>query len=150
MLIKNVRFSALALAIAMLFTVPAYAADAIYSNWLGRAIGGYDPVAYFTEGKPVEGSGDYTAKWKGADWRFASAANRDMFVAAPEKYAPKYGGYCAYAVAQNSTAKIDPTAWAIVNGKLYLNYSHDIQKTWIANRDAFIVAADKNWPSVLQ
>ena len=150
MLIKNVRFSALALAIAMLFTVPAYAADAIYSNWLGLAIGGYDPVAYFTEGKPVEGSGDYTAKWKGADWRFASAANRDMFVAAPEKYAPQYGGYCAYAVAQNSTAKIDPTAWAIVNGKLYLNYSHDIQKTWIANRDAFIVAADKNWPSVLQ
>ena len=150
MLIKNVRFSALALAIAMLFTVPAYAADAIYSNWLGRAIGGYDPVAYFTEGKPVEGSGDYTAKWKGADWRFASAANRDMFVAAPEKYAPQYGGYCAYAVAQNSTAKIDPTAWAIVNGKLYLNYSPDIQKTWIANRDAFIVAADKNWPSVLQ
>ena len=150
MLIKNVRFSALALAIAMLFTVPAYAADAIYSNWLGRAIGGYDPVAYFTEGKPVEGSGDYTAKWKGADWRFASAANRDMFVAAPEKYAPQYGGYCAYAVAQNSTAKIDPTAWAIVNGKLYLNYSPDIQKTWIANRDAFIVAAYKNWPSVLQ
>ena len=149
MLIKNVRFSALALAIAMLFTVPAYAADAIYSNWLGRAIGGYDPVAYFTEGKPVEGSGDYTAKWKGADWRFASAANRDMFVAAPEKYAPQYGGYCAYAVAQNSTAKIDPTAWAIVDGKLYLNYSHAIQKTWTADRAAYIAAADRNWPSVL-
>ena len=150
MMARNTYLTALALAVALFFTAPASAKEAIYSNWLGQAIGGYDPVAYFTEGKPVEGSGDYTAKWKGADWRFASAANRDMFVAAPEKYAPQYGGYCAYAVAQNSTAKIDPTAWAIVNGKLYLNYSHDIQKTWIANRDAFIVAADKNWPSVLQ
>jgi hypothetical protein len=68
----------------------------------------------------------------------------------PEKYAPKYGGYCAYAVSQNDTAKIDPTAWSIVEGKLYLNYSHDVQKTWLANRDAYIAAAEKNWPGVLQ
>jgi hypothetical protein len=150
MMARNTYLTALALAFALIFTVPASAKEAIYSNWLGRAIGGYDPVAYFTAGKPVEGSGDFTAKWKGADWRFASAANRDLFITMPEKYAPKYGGYCAYAVAQNSTAKIDPTAWAIVDGKLYLNYSHDIQKTWTANRAAFIAAADKNWPSVLQ
>ncbi|MDE0944464.1 MAG: YHS domain protein [Alphaproteobacteria bacterium] len=144
------RVFALAFMLAMLFTIPAFAADAIYSNWLGRAIAGYDPVAYFTTGKPVEGDGEITATWKGAEWRFASAANRDLFVATPEKYAPQYGGYCAYAVAQNSTAKIDPTAWAIVNGKLYLNYSHDIQKTWVADQAAFILTADKNWPSVLQ
>ena len=67
----------------------------------------------------------------------------------PEQYAPKYGGYCAYAVAQNSTAKIDPEAWKIVDGKLYLNYSKGIQKTWEGDQAAFIVAADKNWPGVL-
>ena len=112
MMARNTYLTALALAVALFFTAPASAKEAIYSNWLGQAIGGYDPVAYFTAGKPVEGNGDFTAKWKGADWRFATAANRDLFIAMPEKYAPKYGGYCAYAVAQNSTAKIDPTAWA--------------------------------------
>ncbi len=150
MMARNTYLTALALAAALLFAAPASAKEAIYSNWLGQAIGGYDTVAYFTAGKPVEGNGDFTAKWKGANWRFASAVNRDMFIAMPEKYAPKYGGYCAYAVANNTTAKIDPTAWAIVDGKLYLNYSHDIQKTWTADQDAFIAAADKNWPSVLQ
>jgi len=149
MMARNTNLTALALAVALFFTAPASAKEAIYSNWLGQAIGGYDPVAYFTAGKPVEGNGDFTAKWKGADWRFATAANRDLFIAMPEKYAPKYGGYCAYAVAQNSTAKIDPTAWAIVDGKLYLNYSHAIQKTWTADRAAYIAAADRNWPSVL-
>ena len=150
MLAKNSILTALALATALLFTLPANAAEAIYSNWLGRAIGGYDPVAYFTAGTAVEGKGDFSAEWKGATWRFASAANRDLFVAMPEKYAPKYGGYCAYAVSQNYTAKVDPTAWTIVEGKLYLNYSHDVRKTWAADRAAYIAAADKNWPGVLQ
>ncbi|MDA1097512.1 MAG: YHS domain-containing (seleno)protein [Proteobacteria bacterium] len=150
MLAKSSILTALALALTLFAVAPAGAAAAIYSNWLDRAIGGYDPVAYFTDGKAVEGTGDFTATWMGANWRFATAANRDLFVAAPEKYAPKYGGYCAYAVAQNSTAKIDPTAWAIVDGKLYLNYSHDVQKTWSADRDAYIAAADKNWPDVLK
>jgi len=149
-LVKNSALSALVVAITLLFTVPAGAADAIYTNWLGRAIAGYDPVTYFTVGKAVEGNGDFTAEWMGANWQFASAANRDQFVANPVKFAPKFGGYCAYAAAQNSTAKIDPTAWAIVDGKLYLNYSYDIQKTWTAGRDAYIAAADKNWPGVLQ
>jgi hypothetical protein len=142
--------TALALTVALFIAAPAGAAEAIYSNWLGRAIAGYDPAAYFTEDKAVEGKGEFTAKWMAATWRFASAANRDLFVAMPEKYAPKYGGYCAYAVSQNDTAKIDPTAWSIVEGKLYLNYSHDVQKTWLANRDAYIAAAEKNWPGVLQ
>ena len=136
-MVKNSALSALVVAITLLFTVPAGAADAIYTNWLGRAIAGYDPVTYFTVGKAVEGNGEFTAEWMGANWRFASAANRDQFVANPVKFAPKFGGYCAYAAAQNSTAKIDPTAWAIVDGKLYLNYSYDIQKTWTAGRDAY-------------
>ena len=149
MLKKHTILTALALATALFMAAPAMAADAIYSNWLGKAIGGYDPVAFFPAHKPVEGSGDFTAKWKGATWRFASAENRAKFTAMPEKYAPQYGGYCAYAVANNSTAKIDPEAWKIVDGKLYLNYSKDIQKTWEADQTAFIMAADKNWPGVL-
>lgn len=127
----------------------AHAADPVFSTWTGKAINGYDPVAYFTEGKPVEGSGDHTAEWNGATWQFASAGNRDAFVADPEKYAPQYGGYCAYAVAQGATAKTEPEAWKIVDGKLYLNYSLDVQKRWEAQQSQYITDADKNWPGVL-
>lgn len=128
---------------------PAWAADPVYSDWLGNAIKGYDPEAYFTMNKPVEGSSDISAEWNGATWHFASADNRAAFLADPEKYAPQYGGYCAYAVAQGSTAKIEPDVWAIVDGKLYLNYSKDVQSRWQADRDNYIAAADKNWPGVL-
>ncbi len=137
------------LAMTLVLAAPAMAEDAIYSNWLGKAIAGYDPVAYFTEQKPVEGDSDFTTKWMGATWYFATAQNRDKFADMPEKFAPQYGGYCAYAVSQGYTAKIDPEAWKIVEGKLYLNYSKGVQKTWEANQTAFITAADKNWPGVL-
>jgi YHS domain-containing protein len=126
-------------------------ADAIapvYSNWRGLAIRGFDPVAYFTEGRPVEGSSEHTAEWMGATWRFASAANRDRFVAGPERYAPRYGGYCAYAVAKGETASIDPEAWKIVDGKLYLNYSRDIQETWEKDIPGYVEKADRNWPKL--
>ncbi|MDP6344517.1 MAG: YHS domain-containing (seleno)protein [Alphaproteobacteria bacterium] len=137
-------------ALVLLSGAPAWAKAPIYSDWLGRAIGGFDPVAYFTMGKPVKGSGDFTAEWQGATWRFVSAANRDAFIAGPEKYAPQYGGYCAYAVSQGYTASIEPEAWHLVNGKLYLNYSLEVWQTWLADRDAYIAAADRNWPGVLE
>jgi YHS domain-containing protein len=149
MLIKRTMLYVLALATAMIFAAPAFAADPVYTNWLGKAIAGYDPVSYHTMGKPVEGNSDFKTKWKGATWYFASAENRDKFTAMPEKFAPQYGGYCAYAVSQNSTAKIDPEMWTIVDGKLYLNYSEGIQERWLADQTAFITAADKNWPGVL-
>jgi len=116
----------------------------------GVAINGYDPVAYFTEKKPVAGKADITLDWKGATWRFASAQNRDSFKAAPEKYAPQYGGYCAYAVAKGSTAKTDPQAWRVVNDKLYLNYSKGVQSTWEKDIPGYIKAANQNWPGVLK
>ena len=122
----------------------------VYTNWLGRAIGGADPVAYFTEGKPVEGSSDFTHEWNGATWYFSSAANRNAFAASPERYAPQYGGYCAWAVSQGYTASIDPEAWAIVDGKLYLNYSSDVQATWSKDVPGNISKADANWPKVLE
>jgi YHS domain-containing protein len=113
------------------------------------AIRGYDPVAYFTEGKPVKGSREFTHLWNGAAWRFASAANRDRFAAAPEKYAPQYGGYCAYGVAGGYAAKIEPDAWSVVDGKLYLNYDKRVQASWKSDIPGYIRKADANWPAVL-
>ena len=85
----------------------------------------------------------------GSKWYFASAANRDAFAADPAKYAPQYGGYCAWAVSQGYTAKIDPEAWKIVDGKLYLNYSKSIQEKWVAGGvDRLIAAGDGNWPGI--
>jgi YHS domain-containing protein len=137
------------LAMLIASAAPAFAIAPVDSNWRGLAISGYDPVAYFTDGKPVEGSSDFTTEWKGATWRFASAAHRDAFVAAPDKYAPQYGSYCAWAVAHDKTASVDPEAWKIVDGKLYLNYSKDIQKQWEADVPGYIQKADANWPKLL-
>lgn len=120
-------------------------AGEVNTNWRGLAIKGYDPVAYFTDGRPVEGTSDFEHEWNGATWRFASAAHRDLFAADPGKYAPQYGGYCAWAVSQNKKAPIDPEAWRIVEGKLYLNYSLKVQKTWEVDIPGFIKLGDANW-----
>lgn len=135
----------------VLGTAPAAWADKapVYRTLLGTAIDGTDPVAYFTEGRPVEGSSSFTHEWNGATWRFASAANRDAFAAEPEKYAPQYGGYCAWAVAQGYTASTNPEAWKIVDGKLYLNFDRNVQGKWEKDIPGFISSADANWPKVL-
>ena len=115
----------------------------------GVAINGYDPVAYFTENRPVEGSPDIVHEWKGVKWRFSSAENRDMFAADPEKFAPQYGGYCAYAVSYGSTATTDPSAFSIVDNKLYLNYSSGVKARWSKDIPGYISKADANWPRIL-
>jgi YHS domain-containing protein len=122
----------------------------VNATFFGVAIKGYDPVAYFTDGKPVEGRSDFAYEWNGATWRFASAAHRDLFKGSPEKYAPQYGGYCAWAVSQGYTANIDPASWAVVHDKLYLNYSRDVQKTWQGDVPGNITKADVNWPKLLK
>jgi len=127
---------------------PAQAGDQIFTSW-GKAIRGTDPVAYFTEGKPVEGDSDFTHNWMDAKWYFANAANRDAFAKDPERYAPQFGGYCAWAVSQNYTASTDPDAWKIVGGKLYLNYSKGVQQQWVdGGVDILIAQGDKNWPAI--
>ena len=148
---KRAATRALLLAAALLLwnAAPAAALDPVWSNWRGLAVAGYDPVAYFTDGKPVEGSSDFTTEWKGATWRFASTAHRDQFVAEPEKFAPQYGGYCAWAVSQGYTAGIDPQAWKIVDGKLYLNYDKDVQQKWQQDVPGNIRKADGNWANLL-
>lgn len=114
------------------------------------AAGGYDPVAYFTGGKPVAGRRDFTLTWKGATWRFASEKNREAFRSKPEAYAPQYGGHCAWAVSEGYTAKGDPRHWKIVNGKLYLNYNAKVQSDWERDVPRRIAGGDRNWPSVLR
>jgi hypothetical protein len=116
----------------------------------GIAIKGYDPVAYFTKGEPVKGSPEFQHDWNSALWYFSSVEHRDMFKAEIEKYAPQYGGYCAYAVSQGSTANIDPNSWKIVDGKLYLNLNKRIHAKWEKDIPGYIEKADKNWPGVLK
>lgn len=115
----------------------------------GLAIHGYDPVAYFTLERPTPGDATITYDYAGAVWRFASTKHRDAFTKNPERYAPAYGGFCAYAMARGSRADIDPAAWKIVNGKLYLNYDADIQAEWEADRSAMIARADRAWAELL-
>ena len=115
-----------------------------------RAAGldGYDPTSYFTGGGPAKGSSTLAAEFRGEQYHFSSAANRDSFVADPEKYLPQYGGYCAWAVAQGKLAPGDPTVSRVVEGKLYLNVNRSIAARWEQDITGFIRSADANWPKI--
>jgi YHS domain-containing protein len=118
-------------------------------NQTGRvALKGYDPVAYFTENKAVQGSDQFTTQYQGATYKFESAANRDTFVANPAKYSPQYGGYCAYGVAHGDKADVDPDAFTVVNGKLYMNYNKTVRFLWKRDIPGNITKADQNWPDL--
>lgn len=116
----------------------------------GVAIRGYDAVAYWTEGKPVEGSETFKVDWEGAAWHFASQANADLFKADPVKYAPQYGGYCAYGVAQDALVKIEPENWTIVEDKLYLNFNDGVQGKFDKDVLRFIKSADSKFEELLK
>jgi YHS domain-containing protein len=145
---QTTRRFLLAFGIALLPALAGSPADPVNKNGSGVAIKGYDPVAYFTDSKPVKGSPNFTHQWNGATWQFASAEHRDEFAKSPEKYAPQYGGYCAYGVSQKHTAPIDPEAWTVLDGKLYLNYSQGVKKTWSQDIPKYLQEADKNWPAL--
>jgi YHS domain-containing protein len=113
----------------------------------GVAIEGYDTVAYFTDGRATKGSEEFAHDWLGVTWLFANAEHRDLFAEKPVQYAPQYGGHCAMGTAfGESTANIDPEAWSIVDGKLYLQYSQGAREEWERNRADMIAAADQKWP----
>jgi len=114
----------------------------------GGAIHGYDPVAYFKESKAVKGDKKFSYTWNSADWYFASQQNLDTFKASPEKYAPQYGGYCAYGMADGHKAPTEPEAWLIADGKLYFNYNKTVQAMWKNKQAAYIQTADKIWPII--
>ncbi len=111
------------------------------------AIDGSDTVAYFTEGKPMKGSADIEHVWQDARWQFASATNRDLFTANPDRYAPQFGGYCAGGLATGEFADVDPAAWTIVDGKLYLNKNKELREVWRKAPEAYVVYANYNWES---
>ncbi|MBX2826319.1 MAG: hypothetical protein KTR33_16405 [Gammaproteobacteria bacterium] len=142
----------------ILMTATAFAADRI--NTLDRkglfgykesgiALRGFDTVAYFTEGKPLEGKDEFTTEWMNATWKFANQEHLALFEANPEQYAPQYGGYCAYGVAQNALVKIEPDLWEIVDDKLYLNYDDGVQKKWEKDIAGFIAEADAKFEGLL-
>jgi YHS domain-containing protein len=111
----------------------------------GKAIAGYDPVAYFSEKKPVMGKPNYKTEYQGATWYFASEENKKRFQANPDSYAPQYGGYCAFGMAGGYKAKISPDAWSVVDNKLYLNYNQNVQTDWLKDQRELIKKADSNW-----
>ncbi|GLR70969.1 YHS domain-containing (seleno)protein [Agaribacter marinus] len=112
------------------------------------AIKGYDPVAYFTEAKPVLGNAQYTAQYNGATYHFASAKHQSLFTGNPMKYAPQYGGYCAFGVSKEKKYDTDPMAWAIVDDKLYLNLNEKVQGRWVLNKEELIVEANDIWTEI--
>ena len=119
-----------------------------YFHTNGIAIRGYDPVAYFTEGRPLRGSSLWEVTWRGVIWRFSSEENKDLFEENPEMYSPQYGGYCAYAVSRDYTATTDPDAWSIVEGRLFLNYSPHVRRIWNRATEDNIERGDRNWPNL--
>ena len=141
---KALLFSSIVMLVVVLST-PALGKDYTHST---PGINGYDPVAYFTDGKPMKGSGYHVADFEGVTYAFASKEHKEMFEAKPEKYMPAYGGYCAYGVAVGKKFVIDPEAWKIVDKKLYLNLDRDIQKKWLKDVPGYIKKADANWTKI--
>lgn len=135
--------------VALVSALPARAMKAPIFAGSDGAINGYDPVAYFTQDKPVKGDPDVTSTYQGAEFRFATADNKALFDADPGKYAPQYGGYCAYAVSKGATAPTVPEAFTVHDGKLYLNFSTDVMGIWRQDIPGNVARADANWPAVL-
>lgn len=142
----------LLLAATLLFAAAAWAEKSpVYTGLLSNTgAGGYDVVSYFEQQRAEPGSSDFTVQYQGATWRFNSAEHQARFEADPERYAPAYGGYCAWAVSQGYLAKGDPEYWTIVDDRLYLNFSQAIQDKWLKDTEDFIQQADRNWPGVLE
>lgn len=139
-------FKAAIVAAAMAVSSFAHAGE--INEEKGVAIKGYDPVAYFTDGKPVQGAASHVSTYKGATFRFASAAHKAAFDANPEKYAPQFGGFCAFGTAGGYKADIDPAAFSVVDGKLYLNYNKTVQGKWKQDVAGYVSKAEANWPEV--
>jgi YHS domain-containing protein len=133
---------------AVLFSSSAMA-DQVNTNSENVAIEGYDPVAYFTEARPVQGVPDFQSNWQDATWQFASAEHKSMFEENPEKYTPRFGGFCAGAMAvKGHKSEIDPQYWIIVDGNLFLGGEQRAIDLFDEDASAKINQADKNWKAL--
>lgn len=136
------------LLVIILLTLSVTYSSAQTSNYFsldGVAIRGYDPVAYFKENTPVEGSKQFSYSWEGTEWHFKNQENLNAFKSNPEKYAPQFGGYCAYGVSEDHKSPTEPAAFTIINDKLYLNYNQQVKKLWMKDTKARIEKAESNW-----
>jgi YHS domain-containing protein len=133
---------------ALFFAAPTFGGAEANADATGVVLHGYDPVAYFTEGKPVPGREEFSAEYDGGRYLFATAAHRDAFVAHPQKYAPQYGGYCAFGVAEGKKFDVDPASFKIVDGKLYLNLNPQVLKKWSEDVAGHISRSEANWPKI--
>ena len=135
---------------ALGFALTANAADvAVNSDKNDVAIGGYDAVSYFTEDAPVKGSSEYTAVYQNTIYQFSSKKNRKLFKADPAKYAPQFGGFCAYGVTKHRKFDADPEAYKIVDGKLYLNLNKSVQKRWLKDEAENISEGSEIWGEIV-
>jgi YHS domain-containing protein len=116
----------------------------------GPAIHGYDPVAYFVSGGPRRGAEAFSYNYQGVTWRFSNEENKQSFIESPEAYIPQYGGFCSYAASRNYIADVDPKAWTVYSGKLYLNYSLSVRKNWLGDKKSNIAKADGFWPELVK
>lgn len=143
-----IRFGAVCLTLVVCLLANEQTLAGEYFERHGAAIDGYDPVAYFTDMKPVKGLPDFQASYQGSTFYFVSAAHRDAFTADPGKFAPQYGGYCAFGMAKGYKATIDPAAFTVVGDKLYLNYNGTVRALWVLDIQGYIKKADHNWHDV--
>jgi hypothetical protein len=142
-MIKTISLSLISITLAIILMAANQLAHAA-----SLANKGYDVVSYFDVGQPEEGLASISYEWNDKEWRFTSTAHRDLFVAEPEKYAPAYDGNCAWAVSQGYTAPTVPEAWSIIDGRLFLNYSLSVRRTWLEDPRSNIKAGDENWPAL--
>ena len=135
--------------LALVVSTPIIAKDLVYTNGQQLALDGYDPVAFFTDSKPVPGQSAITATHHGATYRFASEANRTTFTADPDRYAPQFGGFCAFGVSLGSLFPTKVETWQIIDGRLVLNKDLSIKKRFDKNKQKNLAKADKEWPALL-
>ena len=135
----------LAAVISLLVFTASASAELMNARPGGVAVKGYDVVAYFTKGAPVRGDEKIELVWRDVRWRFSNEQHRTLFEADPERYAPRYGGFCAGGVALGRTSPIDPEAFVIVEGKLYLNFDAPTAEEVRANPEVILPKADANW-----
>ena len=148
MKIKNIIPSLIAV---LLLSASAFAGELVNVSGASKiAVSGYDPVAFFTDAKPVNGSPFISAEYQGATYFFASEEHKSLFTASPEKYAPQCGGFCAFGVGLGKLFPVDINTWQVRNGKLYLNLNPAILEKFNADFDGNVAKADKNWPDLVK
>lgn len=140
----------ISIVIVLLSAMSGFAKDALNVDEKGLALQGYDPVAYFTENKPVKGSTEFTAAYKGATYHFASAEHKAAFEKDPAKYEPQFGGFCGYAASINKLAPIQPEFFQVLNGRLVLQHNEKAWTLWHEDVEGNLKKADANWPTLSQ